>query len=150
MPDIISDMTSLEETRAVWETILGAAPLFDIYGYWPTLHDAVVRELRVGFAEHELTLVVDYSDLVLGRESESNTRTRITMRWFGITESTLRLHNGDLYGIGFARVKGLLETRFDDYCYGLDGAIFSEGVEVMCTEHVPKLPNDAFIELTLR
>ena len=88
-------MTSLEETRAVWETIPGAAPLFDIYGYWPTLHDAVVRKLRVGFAERELTLVVDYSDLVPGRESEPNTRTRVTMRWFGTTESMLRLHNND-------------------------------------------------------
>ena len=60
-----------------------------------TLHDAVVRKLRVGFAERELTLVVDYSDLVPGRESEPNTRTRVTMRWFGITESMLRLHNND-------------------------------------------------------
>ncbi len=143
-------MTSLEETRAIWETIPGAAPLFELYGYWPTLHDAVVRGLKVGFAERELTLVMDYSDLVLGRENEPSTRTRITMRWFGITESTLRLHNGDLYGIGFTRANGFLETHFEDYCYGLDGAITAEGVEVTHIGLSPACPDDELIELMFR
>jgi hypothetical protein len=142
-------MTPLEETRAIWEITPGAAPLFEIYGYWPTLHDAVVRELKIGFAERELTLVVDYSDLVLGREDESDTHTRITMRWFGITESTLRLHNSDLYGIGFTRANGFLETQFEDYCYGLDGTITAEGIEVIHIELSPVHPDDKRIELTL-
>ena len=142
-------MTSLEETRAIWGTISGAEPLFETYGYWPTLHDAVVRELKVGFAERTLTLVVDYSDLTLGRENEPNTRTRITMCWFGITESTLRVHNGDLYGIAFTRANGFLETNFEDYNYGLDGAITAEGVEVTHIELSPTHPDDERIELTL-
>jgi hypothetical protein len=142
-------MTSLEETQVIWETIPGAAPLFEIYGYWPTLHDAVVRELKIGFAERELTLVVDYSDLVLGREDEPDIRTRITMRWFGITESTLRLHNSDLYGMEFTRANGFLETQFEDYCYGLDGTITSKGLEVTHIGLSPACPDDERIELTL-
>ena len=142
-------MTSREETQAIWETIPGAKSLFEIYGYWPTLHDAVVRELKVGFAERELTLVVDCSDLVLGRGNEPNTRTRITMRWFGITESTLRLYNCDLYGMEFTRANGFLETHFEDYCYGLDGTITSEGLEVTHIKLSSVRPDDERIELTL-
>ncbi|WP_309714609.1 hypothetical protein [Armatimonas sp.] len=142
-------MTTIEITQAHWQTIPGAKPLFEIYGYWPTLHDAIVRELKVGFTGRELTLVMDYSDLVLGRENEPNICTRITMRWFGITESTLRLHNGDLYGIGFTHANGFLETHFKDYCYGLDGAITAEGVEVIHIDLSPVRPDDQLIEITL-
>lgn len=142
-------MTTIETTQALWQTIPGAKPLFEIYGYWPTLHDAVVRELKVGFEERELTLVIDYSDLVLGCENDPNTRTRITMRWFGITESTLRLHNGDLYGIEFSHSNGFLETHFEDYCYGFDGAITAEGVEVTHIGLSPARPDDQLIEITL-
>ena len=142
-------MSTIETTESIWQTIPGAEPLFEIYGYWPTLHDAVVRELKVGFAKRELTLVMDYSDLVLGHEDEPNTRTRIKMRWFGITESTLRLHNGDLYGIDFTHTNGFLKTQFEDYCYGLDGAITAEGVEVTHIELSPTHPDDELIELML-
>jgi hypothetical protein len=139
----------METTQAIWQTIPGAEPLFEIYGYWPTLHDAVVRELRVGFAERELTLVVDYTDLVQGRENEPTLCARLTLRWFGITESTLRLHSGDLYGIDFVRENDLLETRFTDYDYGLDGTVLSGGVAVTHIELSPVRPEEERLALTL-
>jgi hypothetical protein len=56
-------MTTTETTDALWQTVPGAGPLFEIYGYWPSLHDTAVRALKVGFAERELTLVLDRDTL---------------------------------------------------------------------------------------
>ncbi len=38
-----------DSTKEVWESMGGAAPLHEIYGYWPTLHDAVVRSFGINY-----------------------------------------------------------------------------------------------------
>ena len=128
-------MPTHEETEALWEAIVGAAPLRERYGYWPSLHDAVVRGMNFKFADRELSIVLDYSNSELdinGEEvnKDEEVKTRLTLRWHGITESKLRLYANDLYGMKFAQKNGLIETRFDDYVWGLDGFILSAGVEV--------------------
>ncbi len=132
-------MSTIETTESIWQTIPGAEPLFEIYGYWPTLHDASVRKMQFGFAARELTLVMDYSDHGADQEEQPEICTRITMRWFGITESTIRLEDADLYGINLAQMGDLIETRFDDYWFGMGGSILSAGIEVLQIEPAPEL-----------
>jgi hypothetical protein len=145
-------MTTMETTQALWQTLPGTEPLFEIYGYWPTLHDATVRKMHVGFAAKELTLVVDYSDHRAGQDNQPEICTRITLRWFGITESTIRLANADLYGINLARIGDLIETRFDDYSFGMDGSIVSAGIEVLQIEPAPEPTeyDDYAIQLSMK
>ena len=145
-------MTTVETTQALWQTIPGAEPFFEIYGYWPNLHDAAVRKLKIGFAARELILVVDYSDHGKGQDDQPEICTRITLRWFGITESTLRMEEEFLYGINLARAGELIETRIDDYAYGLGGSILSAGIEVLRIELLPEPSEheDYAIQITMR
>jgi len=119
------------ETEAVWQQMPGAQPLYDRYGYWPTLHDAIIREMIVSFSGRELVLVLDYNNMTLGDDPAESLRTRIHMRWAGISESRLRIEDHDLYGVAFRRMKDLIETRFTDYAWGTDGFIRSSSIEVI-------------------
>jgi len=127
------------ETQSVWQSMPGAQPLHDIYGYWPTLHDASIRSMNFGFSGRELEMVFDYSDLVGGDQGEHSISTRITMRWHGVTESKLRVYSDDLYGVEFTRVNGLIETRFEEYAWGTDGFILSTGIEVIGVAPAPDM-----------
>ena len=123
------------QTEAIWQTIPGAQPLVRIYGYWPTMHDAIIREINVGFAEKTLKIVLDYTDLITDTKN-SEVTTRITMLWRGVMDSKLRYSDPMLYGVGFSSKNGIIETLFDDYEWGTDGCIRSERVEVLHFERL--------------
>lgn len=134
------------ETEVVWQSMPGAQPLFGTYGYWPTLHDAVVRAFEIVFADRSVEIVLDYADLVGDAGSEADVGTRMTLRWSNVIEASLRLYAGNLYGVAFARTPGGIETRFTDYTWGMDGRILSAAIEVVNVAPSPgrseKYPND--------
>ncbi|MGI4790589.1 MAG: hypothetical protein ACRYFS_17280 [Janthinobacterium lividum] len=51
----------------------------------------------------------------------------------------MRLYDGDLYGMEFTQLLGLIETRFEDYSWGMDGFIRSFSVEVVHVEPSPDM-----------
>jgi hypothetical protein len=57
-------MMNRDESNQIWETISGAKPLYEIYGYWPTLHDAILTNIDVQFENKIVTLTFDYNDLM--------------------------------------------------------------------------------------
>lgn len=132
-------MSSRTETEAVWQSTPGAQPLYKIYGYWPTLHDAVIRAINVDFANQGLQIVVDYKGLTKNVDQEERIGQRITLRWQGVTEAKLRLYDWNLYGIKFTQRNEMVETRFEDYTWGMDGYILSASVEVAHIEPAPDM-----------
>ena len=132
-------MAEWADTEAIWKDMPGGNPIYEIYGHWPTLHDAVIRSMNFNYADRGLEIVFDYDDAVLGKEEKKDFNSRITLSWHGITESKLRLYDGDLYGVEFNRRDGLIETRFVDYPWGMDGYILSAGVEVINIEPAPDM-----------
>lgn len=135
-------MAKGSDSERIWEAIAGARRLYEIYGYWPSLHDAVVRGVGISYAGREIAMTVDYSDL-RGESVEEEIDTRITLRWTGVDRAELRLSENSLYGMEFERDGEHILTRFDDYVYGMDGFIRSETVEVTHVEPAPVLPEDA-------
>jgi hypothetical protein len=135
----IGSLLNIGTTEQVWASMPGAAQLYEIYGYWPTLHDASVRAMNVRWAGQELEMIVDYNDLVNRQGQEVSVGTRITLVWIGVSEVKLRLYDEDLYGIAFTTTDMGVETRFDDYTWGLDGYIRSTGIQVTRVEPAPDL-----------
>lgn len=144
-------MAVKNDMEAIWELIPGAAPLKEIYGYWPTLHDAVIREMNFDFASRSVEVILDYNDNLVD-DATKDINTRIAWVWRGISESKLRLYDGALYGIEFAHKEGLIETQFVDYPWGMDGYLLSDSVEVLSVELAPDVlsQNDHEIRLWMK
>lgn len=123
-------MNKTEFTEQVWKSILGAAPLLELYGYWPSLHDARIRSFDIEYSTKRFNVTFDYSDHPINPYSETHVNTRITLCWEGVSEAKLRLYANDLYGIDFRTVDNGFRTDFEDYAYGLDSYICSQRIEV--------------------
>jgi hypothetical protein len=130
-------MSQREMSDLVWESLPGASQLKEIYGYWPTLHDAIVRDWDVRFQESSLALTIIYSDGVGDDDSSNSATTQFTLAWRGVQEAKFRYYAHDLYGLLFARMDDWIETRFDDYVWGMDGYIRSSIVEVLDIQDAP-------------
>lgn len=130
-------MTTREEKILIWKTIEGSQELFDLYGYYPTLHDACVTDFDVSFEEKKIVLTFEYSDLV-GDEPETgpgdeSLATRIVMCWNAVAEAKLQKYNNDIYDIAFQKIDGNIKTEFSR-SYGIGGYIISENIGVISVE----------------
>lgn len=133
-------MNDLSQIVVDWSEVPGAAHLKEIYGYWPTFHDASVREINADFEQRAMVIVVDYTDEVdSGATEVHSVSSQITLRWFGISSSTLRITENLIYGIKLFESGRLIRTHFEDYEWGLDGEILSDGVELIGIEPVPEV-----------
>jgi hypothetical protein len=120
-----------------WTTVPGAEALQEIYGYWPNLHDAVLRELRLSFTDSSATALLDYE------------RVRLTLRWDGVSAARLRLADGGIYGVALTRREDGIETCFEDYEWGLQGTIRAAALRVENVVDAPEKSGDAATVLTL-
>ena len=124
-------MNKHETTEHIWKSIRGAAPLFELYRHWPSLHDGIVKSLDVEYSEKKIKMVVDYCDHPINPHSETHVNTRITLCWHGVIEAKLGLSANDLYGIDFSKIGEKFHTEFEDYYWGLDGYILSQSIEII-------------------
>jgi len=130
-------MTEQEETKSIWKTIKGSQELFELYGYYPTLHDANVTNFDVNFEEKKINLTFEYSDLV-GDESEispddKSLATKIVMCWKRVSEAKLQKYNNDIYHLSFQKTDGRIKTELSQ-SFGIGGYIISENIEVISVE----------------
>ena len=61
----------ITERDQIWQSIKGSEKLYEIYGYYPTLHDANITNFDIRFESKEIILTFEYADGV-----EKKTRTR--------------------------------------------------------------------------
>lgn len=130
-------MKEQEETKAIWKTIKGSQELFDLYGYYPTLHDASVTDFDVKFENREIVLTFEYSDLV-GDEPEikpgdKGLATKIVISWLNVSEAKLQKYNNDIYHISFQKLADGIKTDFSQ-SFGIGGYIISDNIEVVSVE----------------
>ena len=133
-------------TDAIWHSIPGAQPLHEIHGYWPTLHDARIRTMRVGYESRELTIVLDSVEWFDGKTETDDIHTRFTMRWHGVVNSSLRVEQSYLYGVEFSQTEAGILTTFVPTNFGTSGTILAAGIEVSEIGPTPDTEtDDAFL-----
>jgi hypothetical protein len=143
-----------EETRLIWNAIQGSQRLFDLYGYYPTLHDAYVTEIDVNFEQRELSMTFEYSDLVgdkpkYGVDGKS-LATKIIMCWNVVSEAKLSMDDNYIYHIGFHQVGDNIRTEFEQ-AFGIGGHILAESINVVSAEKSKRdsMPKDSrFLHVT--
>ena len=124
-----------EERDRIWQSIKGSEKLFEIYGFYPSLHDASITNFEVRFESKEIILTFEYADgveeVVKTHElDEYDGCTQITLSWHGVTESKLRLYSNDIYRFDWELKDQLIETRFS-HTYGVDGYILAQRIELI-------------------
>ncbi len=124
------------ENQEVWKQVKGAEILFEEYGYFPTLHDAVIENIRINFENKEFYLTVYYSDLT---EDEDNSgTTRFTICWRNVQQADFDWYGVDLLGMKFSRDGEFFKTKFRDYSFGFDGELISSEIEITNIEIEPQ------------
>lgn len=131
-------MIKTEETNLIWKSVKGAKDLFDLYGYYPTLHDASITNFDINFIDRQLTLTFEYRD-VIEREinnlvnTDIELTTIIVVRWSGVSKSTFELNHNDIYEMSFQKSGKQIHTLFPQSS-GINGHIMSENIEVISVE----------------
>ena len=129
---------SQEEHEEVWRSISGSDRLYDIYGYFPTFHDAKIRKINVSFDRKKIALVLLYSDLRGDSISRESIKVQTEIGWIGVREADLKWYSEYLYGVKFARHGSEIRTSLTPYSFGCDGDITSTTVEIRSVEIIPK------------
>jgi len=117
-----------DECRKIWAEISGATRLLEIYGYWPTFHDATVEQINIRRETAEVVMIFHYIDLRSGGESEA--ATEIHILWKDVQRYELLLEGYVVYGVAFSYDDDFILTEFEEYRWGLGGKIRSKAVEI--------------------
>ena len=134
-------------------TVEGAERLVEIFGAWPSFHDAEILELRLdrmGRGEFEGPTLDIRFHLYEGRQDAS---LPSGVRWFNHTQATLRFENvKDIELTGFNHQNAILDLGFADegvhpsapglrairvsiqQAFGLGGSLLCGSVEVAAVE----------------
>jgi hypothetical protein len=126
-----------EETRSIWKTIKGSKELFDLYGYYPTLHDACLTNIDLNFERKEVVLTFEYADLVGDKPIisavDNSLATKIMIRWSLVSEAQLLLDGTDVYDMGFQKLGNKIKTEFSQG-FGIGGHIIAKSIELVSVE----------------
>lgn len=124
------------ENQEIWKTVKGAEKLFEIYGYYPTLHDAVIENIIINFEKKEFRLTVWYSDLT--EPDDKSGSTRFTIGWRNVQKADFDWYDKDLLGMKFSKSGEFIKTKFRDYGFGFDGELISGEIEIVDIEIEPE------------
>jgi hypothetical protein len=124
------------ENKEIWKQIKGAEPLFEVYGYFPTLHDAVIETIGVNFEKKEFRLTVRYSDLT--EENDKSGHTRFTICWRNVQNADFNWYGEDLYSMKFSKDGEFIKTKFTEYSPGFDGELIAGEIEILNIEIDPE------------
>ncbi len=120
----------MSDHDAVWAETTHGGLLRQLFGYYPTFHDARLREIVVEAATRNVEMVVDYSDRVEDQDTDKELAVRIRLKWEDVEE--MNLDCGESYLMGFeithfqGKMKGTFELGFGTY-----GTIISRGFEAI-------------------
>ena len=120
-------MTKYEERALVWQKIEGSEKLHEIFGYYPTLHDAHVLKVECNFEKREICITFYYSDMV-GKDVDTIASTLITLCWKSIVEADFSQDENVIYHAELKFTGSLFETLFEDSSFG--GRILCKNIKV--------------------
>ncbi|MGV3613781.1 MAG: hypothetical protein ACO1SV_00480 [Fimbriimonas sp.] len=132
----------MEERDVVWAQTTDGGLLHQLFGYYPTMHDAEVRSITLHGQPLAVTIVVDYADQIEGpdRNPSDDLATRIRLEWTGVTSFDFPLGDADLLGLDLARHGEQIVTTLETWP-GIFGTIVSETFEAVLMQMDPG-PND--------
>jgi len=99
---------------AVWAETTDGGLLRQLFGYYPTLHDAVIRTVELSRGGEALTIVVDYNDAVEEADRDGLT-VRIRLIWRGVRRFEFPIGDEDLLSVDFKRQGDRLITSLETW-----------------------------------
>jgi hypothetical protein len=119
----------------VWAETTDGGLLKQLFGFYPTLHDASILSIDIDRASDRILMVVDYSD-VLGGNDNQELVARIRLEWHGIVSFDLPLGDVDLLTLDFGRQGDHIVTSLETWP-AVFGTVVSESVEATLVQIDP-------------
>lgn len=124
--------------------IAGAAKLVDLYGYWPSFHDAQVEAITLEREGPTVTIAFTTNDLVVKSGTEQGSQlAKVTLRWHEVEDLALRATEWSeenwVWDMNLtAHEKGVLTELLPNY--GIGGSIVARRMEVLEVQPIEALP----------
>jgi len=137
----------VDENEIVWAETTDGGLLHQLFGYYPTLHDARVQSLSIDGTT--ATMDVDYSD-----EPEEGVReltVRMKLIWTEVESIDLTTYDTYIEGITFQWIADGLKTVLGQ-SFGIRGSIVSGGFEAQLEKADPADPlqEEGTLKITYR
>lgn len=123
---------------AVWAETGDGGLLHQLFGYYPTLHDATIQSVSYSRAADRLEMILDYEDEA---EGDAPLRARISLTWTGVESALLGMEDRSLMSLRFRRAGGKIVTRLKTLDQ-TDGEVVAEGVEARLVALGPDAGDD--------
>ena len=130
----------MEQDGAVWAETTDGGLLKQLFGFYPTLHDARILEVEIDRNSDSLTITVDYCDNV-GEDRTQELSARIRLEWHGIITFDLPLGELELLSIDFKRHNQYIETNLETWP-GVHGTVVSDSFEAVLVQVSPGDPDE--------
>ncbi len=138
----------MEEHDAVWAETTDGGLLKQLFGYYPTMHDARVRRVDIDRKADTVEMSLHYFDEVESSPSSGDLHVLIALIWTGVRTLELTLIDNDLMSMNMVRKGDLIRTEFL-FSSGTEGAIESERFEARLEKLDPLLDKEETYRVTL-
>ena len=125
-------MQAMAEHDAVWAQTTDGGLLHQLFGHYPSLHEALIRAIQVDGKQRTLSILLDYVDQADG----DRLAARVTLHWSGVKDLDLPLDLEHLVSLGFRQGERELQTQLETWP-GVFGTIRSEGFEAILEQLQP-------------
>ncbi len=121
--------------ETVWAETTDGGLLKQLFGFYPTMHDATILSINIERPSDRITMVVDYSDGV-GDDDRQELAARIRFQWQGIISFEIPLGDEDLLSLQFGREGDFIVTYLETWP-AVFGKVVSETVEAILVQIDP-------------
>lgn len=125
--------TQGQDFEAIWAETTDGGLLRQLFGAYPTMHNAVILGLDTDFSTRSITITVHYSDEV-GEASQMC--ARINLIWTGVERADLPFADNAMMSLKFARLGNLIVSSIET-SPGQFGEIVSESFEAVLKQVDP-------------
>ena len=130
----VNNAYEMSNDDAVWAETTDGGLLKQLFGFYPTLHDAVILSVDVDREADTIQMVVDYVDMV-GEDTTQHLSVRIRLEWHGIESFEIPFAERDLYFLDFGRRGNRIVTTIE--MTGGIGTVVSDHFEAVLVQMDP-------------
>jgi hypothetical protein len=123
----------MSDHDAVWAQTTDGGLLQQLFGHYPTVHEALIRAVKLSAAASKLQIVLDYLDT--GSRNEQ-LKARVCLEWSGVQRFDLPVDLEHIVSLSFRRREAKLVTYLETWP-GVFGTIESEGFEAILSQLEP-------------
>ena len=128
----------MSDADAVWAETTDGGLLKQLFGSYPTLHDALVVSIEMDRASDTAQITVDYED-VSDEDDTQLLSARIRLEWQGVEALEIPLGYDDMFGLSFRRSGDKIRTDIEMWP-GIFGYVISDTVEAVLIQLDPGDP----------